>query len=100
MEFKGTKTQWLRSENSIGFVYALNYGNTNAFSLNINNDGKLSDEEIKANAQLISSAPELLESLKDVMKSFVCFRDEDLTEESLMIKNKAIKAIEKATKID
>ena len=65
MKFKGTKTQWLKSENSIGFVYALNEKKEkNVFSLNINNDSKVSDEEIKANALLISKAPEMLEMLK------------------------------------
>lgn len=67
-DFKGTKTKWQRSENSIGFVYALKENEVeNAFSFNINNDGHLSDEEISANSLLISKAPEMLKALKTAL---------------------------------
>lgn len=65
-DFKGTKTEWQISENSIGFVYALKEnGVENAFSFNINNDGHLSDKEISANALLAQKAPALLKALKE-----------------------------------
>lgn len=67
MEFKGTKNKWERLGD---FVYALNDEGTNAFSLSINNDGKTSEEEQKANALLISKAPEMLEMLKVLLKEF------------------------------
>jgi len=68
-DFKGTKTKWNKSERSIGFVYALNEKKErNIFSLNINNDGRVSDEEISANALLISKAPELLEILQLILE--------------------------------
>lgn len=65
-EFKGTKTQWQLSRGSKTFVYALNEKGTNAFSLNINNDGRTPLEEQQANALLISKAPEMLEMLQHV----------------------------------
>ncbi len=70
MEFKGTKGKWLKLENSIGFVYALNdKKERNIFSLFINNDSKVSDEEIQANALLISKAPEILEMLNELISA-------------------------------
>ena len=41
---------------------------TNAFSLNINNDGKTPLEEQQANALLISKAPEMLEMISELLK--------------------------------
>jgi hypothetical protein len=68
MEFKGTKKEWLKSESSIGFVYALNEKKEkNAFSFHINNDGEISEKEIEANALLISKAPEMLGMLQKVL---------------------------------
>jgi len=96
MEFKGTKTKWIKSKNSIGFVYAEKLdGNTkvNAFSLNINNDGRISNEEIKANALLISKSPELLDMLNELtnIKSHSFILDE--------LQEKAKQLIKEATTI-
>lgn len=63
-EFKGTQGKWEIAGSEKTFVYALNESkDRNAFSFNINNDGKISLEEIQANALLISKAPEMLEML-------------------------------------
>ena len=64
MEFKGTKNQWKIEGVDKTFVYALNEKGTNAFSLNINNDGRTELVEQQANALLISKAPEMLEMLQ------------------------------------
>ena len=62
--YKFTKGKWQIAGSENTFVYALNEKRTNAFSLNINNDGKTPLEEQQANALLISKAPEMLEMLK------------------------------------
>ena len=62
--YKFTKGKWQIAGSENTFVYALNEKGTNAFSLNINNDGKTPLEEQQANALLISKAPEMLEMLK------------------------------------
>jgi hypothetical protein len=67
MEFKGTKSQWKIEGVDKTFVYALNEKGTNAFSLNINNDGRTEHIEQQANALLISKAPEMLEMVKKLM---------------------------------
>lgn len=58
-EFKGTPGPWLRS---LRTVYALNERGVNRFSALIQ-DAHTPDYELKANAQLIAAAPELLEAL-------------------------------------
>lgn len=68
MTNKHTHGPWIISEDSIGFVYALNDLCHNRFWLNVSNGDisrreRTSDEEINANARLISAAPELLKSL-------------------------------------
>ncbi|WP_439132391.1 hypothetical protein [Polaribacter sp.] len=71
VKHKYTQGEWFKSENSIGFVYCLKDKNTNAFSLNINNDGKIPDEEIEANGRLIAQAPkmhQLCEAMFDMLK--------------------------------
>ena len=75
--YKFTKGKWQIAGSENTFVYALNEKGTNAFSLNINNDGKTPLEEQQANALLISKAPEMLEMLK----YFTAFPDEDFEED-------------------
>lgn len=67
-EFKGTKTEWQLSRGAKTFVYALNEKGTNAFSLNINNDGRTPLEEQQANALLISKSTEMLEMISELLK--------------------------------
>lgn len=59
-EFKGTPGPWLRS---LRTVYALNEWGVNQFSALIQ-DAHTPDYELKANAQLIAAAPDLLEALE------------------------------------
>ena len=63
--YKFTKGKWQIAGSENTFVYALNEKGTNAFSLNINNDGKTPLEEQQANALLISKSPLLLKAIKD-----------------------------------
>ena len=67
--YKFTKGKWQIAGSENTFVYALNEKGTNAFSLNINNDGKTPLEEQQANALLISKAPEMLELLINFTKA-------------------------------
>ena len=69
-EFKGTKSQWKIEGVDKTFVYALNEKGTNAFSLNINNDGRTELVEQQANALLISKAPEILAMLEELKGIF------------------------------
>lgn len=93
MEFKGTKGKWEIAGSEKTFVYALNESkDRNAFSFNINNDGRISLEEIQANALLISKAPEMLEMLQKV--SVMC---EHL--KIVHVKNEIDKLIKQATEI-
>lgn len=90
MEFKGTKGKWEIAGNKKTFIYALNEDkDRNAFYLNINNDGKISLEEIQANALLISKAPELLQQLEKLYNSIdscIDLTPELLIETQLLIK--------------
>lgn len=90
MEFKGTKSQWKIEGVDKTFVYALNEKGTNAFSLNINNDGRTEIVEQQANALLISKAPEMLEMLQSLVSS-------EMT--PLAIRKEAKQLIKEATEI-
>ena len=67
--YKFTKGKWQIAGSENTFVYALNEKGTNAFSLNINNDGKTPLEEQQANALLISKAPEMLEMIQSLIEA-------------------------------
>ena len=85
MEFKGTKGLKILLSNEIGF------------GLGVDNDNvKLSiwgnDEEAKANALLISKAPEMLEMLNDILEAqdsgetFHSYKIEQLIKEATKLK--------------
>lgn len=95
MDFKGTKGKWEISESSIGFVYALNdKKERNVFSLFINNDGKVSQEEIKANALLISKSRQMLEMLKELRNAILSEDYTRMLENSQLAKELIIEATE------
>ena len=79
--YKFTKGKWQIAGSENTFVYALNEKGTNAFSLNINNDGKTPLEEQQANALLISKAPEMLEMLNKCF--YMCDKLQFPTEQEL-----------------
>lgn len=88
MEFKGTKGEWIN----------------NVFNIQVNPNEPIktstvcrvygNDEESIANAKLISAAPELLESLKDLIE-WANIKDGS---PSQYLRDKALSAIKKATK--
>lgn len=96
MEFKGTKRNWALSGLDKTFIYALNEKGTNAFSLIINNDGKIDTKELEANALLISKAPEMLEMLQDIVDDFY---EDGLKVVSIGNIEKAKKLIKQATEL-
>jgi hypothetical protein len=76
MEFKGTKGEWV-IENTPDYItpkcstieiYSL--GNMNGWICKVQNNGVIEHLEGKANALLISKAPEMLEMLKELREIF------------------------------
>lgn len=73
-EFKGTKGEWIitEPEDSNGYVYIGRYGNDNriatCYTVDFENHKGGITEETRANAKLISAAPELLEVLQETDK--------------------------------
>lgn len=64
MEFKGTKGPWISKENPIvKNEYVVKSGNKEMIA-SVKFQDFETDDEVKANANLISSAPELLEALE------------------------------------
>ena len=70
MEFKGTKQDWQREDNT---VYALHYrqdgsvSNRFWFSISPDPTSQNAKLEVDANAQLAATAPELLENLQRII---------------------------------
>ena len=91
--YKFTKGKWQIAGSENTFVYALNEKGTNAFSLNINNDGKTPLEEQQANALLISKAPEMLYILQEFLSDF----DNGLIEDFQITRDRFEKLIKEAT---
>jgi len=117
MEFKGTKGEWYVSKDCNVFSKLVEErvkNHKDAF-VRISTDGEIAkcwtdlydntiipDEEGKANAQLIASAPELLEALNEQHKFLIYCRD-NMKVSRPVFNQKALrleKLIEKATKID
>jgi len=96
MDFKGTKGNWLESENK---VFSTN-GNA-ICSVYDNQDTTdeykpMDEQEVKANAKLIAAAPELLETLKLCSKMLSLNKSKSYAEikvheEVLRVMNKALK---------
>ena len=59
-----------------------------------------SKEETKANRDLIASAPELLEEIKDVQKWILDFRNNVSIENAIKISNRSIRITELITKAE
>mgnify|MGYP003148248213 CR=1 FL=1 len=57
-------------------------------------------EELDANANLIASAPELLEEIKDVQKWILDFRNNVSIENAIKISNRSIRITELITKAE
>jgi len=95
MKFKGTKGEWevQTPKHGIGFLYIKTDEKEIAHCCGIKDNGKTTDE-CKANAQLISCAPEMLEMLEEFITKcdYGMPHDEDLY-------NKAKQLIKKATEI-
>lgn len=92
MEFEGTVGVWEVNPKASRNVRC---GNTTIANCSSGQNGENEEEEI-ANAKLIAAAPELLEALREVLKKFVDYRNEDLTIDALMVKQNAESVIEKA----
>ena len=74
-----TKGPWLQAEGNETFIYALNDLGTNRFwfFLQSSGQGKADDDELIANANLISAAPDMYESLKAMHDHFKYLYGED-----------------------
>ena len=81
MEFKGTKGKWYRNTKSkiVSSVYSENEEKL------IHISGKNNDEA-KANALLISKAPEMLEMLKEISNDRLWGTDDDFNKLEQLIK--------------
>lgn len=105
MEFKGTKGEWFIKKEDLKTV--MQQGNicirstqenrnwiAEALYNHVNKGMDLT--ELKANALLISKAPEMLDMLQKVNDSFL---NDSATIEQIKLRNKIEKLIKKATKI-
>lgn len=102
MKTKHTKGEWIiNTEYSKSTVIQKETGFPIAeTSYSAYKEFKRNSEEIKANAKLIASAPELLDALQSLLAFAMCnvpIDNYDLRAEYYDEKEKALKAIEKAT---
>lgn len=102
MEFKGTKEKWEvienQKENSNGFIAVRIGGFHCTYYGRIKMENEDFSEETKANALLISKAPEMLEMLKELRKWYEenQYRLGDYTP---VVFSKALSLIKEATEI-
>ncbi len=112
MEFKGTKGEWYVGDDCdiISKLVGERVKNHKDPLVSQKDNGEIAQcwqdyydgtiiptEEAKANAQLMATAPELLEVLKELLNTCPC--DPDITVEFWEANEKAQQVIEKATKI-
>lgn len=71
MEFKGTKTKWLISTNNeMGILISTHPMSRDICTVWKYDDNFLENQESKANALLISKAPQMLEMLKELSNDY------------------------------
>lgn len=70
MEFKGTKGKWEVGKGVITVIHSPKAKNDFGFGICTLHRHNKEESEIKANAQLIASAPELLEDLQEAVELF------------------------------
>tara|TARA_R110000868_G_scaffold90684_1_gene251406 strand:- start:418 stop:738 length:321 start_codon:yes stop_codon:yes gene_type:complete len=106
MEFKGTNCEWKVNPNidkndfGVKFLSIDFIGISHIDCINVYANKNQDEINLKANAQLIASAPELLEALKTLIDPFtgLCYDSlRNVTNNEVL--SKIEKAIEKATKI-
>ena len=100
MEFKGTKGKWIIAQNNVN-IWA---DNTKVANCDNNSQASMyrikDEEEMKYNALLISKAPEMLEMLKELVKSADdMFNNGEPSETYYQLINKTEKIIKEATEL-
>jgi len=102
-EFKGTKGVWevepttALNENDEPLYYDIKVNGISFVSTFRSAALGISDKEQESNAKLIAAAPELLETLNEVLSYLHSFKKEDLAEAEFMLEFKISQAIKKAT---